>query len=319
MKRNFLLAVAAGCLISMSANAQTPAPNGGKPAGDSTKSSAPKKPSVADKTKGAKKHAGLFTIYQDTVTGSLQMYVRKDQLGKEFIYQSFSLNGPTSLFLHQSMHRNTAVLKIEKAFDKLEFSEVNTRFWYDKNNPVSKTEKVDKPETVLYIDKYSVEDADGYLVNVDQVFLSENMDPVKPIIPPGPNAMFMFNLGSLNPMKSKYVDVRSYPSNSDIIVDLNYDNPNAFVSGGTDITDPRYIRVRMQHSFIEMPKNSFMPRQDDPRVGYFMQEVNNQTSINTVNFKDMINRWNLQKKDPDAALSEPVEPIVWWVENTTPL
>lgn len=318
MKQNFLLAVAAGCLISLSANAQTPAPNGAKPASDSTKSAAPKKPTVAEKTKGAKKHAGLFTIYQDTVTGSLQMYVRKDQLGKEFVYQSFSLNGPTSLFLHQSMHRNTAVFKIEKAYDKLEFSEVNTRFWYDKNNPVSKTEKVDKPETVLYTDKYSVEDADGYLISVDQLFLSDKMDPVKPVIPPGPNSMFMFNLGGLNPAKSKYVNVRSYPNNSDIVVDLNYDNPNAFVSGGTDITDPRYIRVRMQHSFIEMPKSSFMPRQDDPRIGYFMQEVNNQTSINTVNFKDMINRWNLVKKDPDAALSEPVEPIVWWIENTTP-
>ena len=33
----------------------------------------------------------------------------------------------------------------------------------------------------------------------------------------------------------------------------------------------------------------------------------------------MINRWNLVKKDPSAAVSEPVEPIVWWVENTTPV
>jgi hypothetical protein len=36
-------------------------------------------------------------------------------------------------------------------------------------------------------------------------------------------------------------------------------------------------------------------------------------------YKDVINRWNLVKKDPSAAISEPVEPIVWWVENTTPL
>jgi len=33
----------------------------------------------------------------------------------------------------------------------------------------------------------------------------------------------------------------------------------------------------------------------------------------------VINRWNLVKKDPNAAISEPVEPIVWWIENTTPV
>jgi hypothetical protein len=316
MKQNFLLALAAGCVISLSANAQAPTP-GARPSSDSSKTPAPKKPTVAEKTKGMKKHAGLFTLYQDTATGSLQMYVRKDQLGKDFIYQSFSISGPTALFLNQSMHRNTAVFKIDKAYDRLEFSEVNTRFWYDKNNPVSRSEKADKPEAVLYMDKFSVEDSTGYLINVDQLFLSDKMDPVKPIIT-GPAAMFSFNLGNLNPAKSKYANVRSYPNNSDIVVDLNYDNPMALNGGGNDITDARYIRVRMQHSFLEMPKNDFRSRSDDPRVGYFSQEMNNQTSINTVNFKDVINRWNLIKKDPSAALSEPVEPIVWWIENTTP-
>ncbi len=317
MKQNFLLALAAGCVLSLSVNAQAPT-TGAKPGGDSSKTAGPKKPTLAEKTKGMKKHAGLFTLYQDTTTGSLQMYVKKDQLGKEFIYQSFSISGPTSLFLHQSMHRQTAVFKIERAYDKLEFSEVNTRFWYDQNNPVSKTANVDKPETVLFIDKFSVEDSAGYLISVDPLFLSDKMDPVKPVMAPSPMSFMMFNLGNLNPTKSKYANVRSYPNNSDVVVDLNYDNPNAIVSGGNDITDPRYIRVRMQHSFLEMPNSDYRSRQDDPRVGYFSQERNNQTSIHTVNYKDMINRWNLVKKDPSAALSEPVEPIVWWIENTTP-
>ena len=36
-------------------------------------------------------------------------------------------------------------------------------------------------------------------------------------------------------------------------------------------------------------------------------------------YHDLIHRWNLVKKDPSATLSEPVEPITWWVENTTPV
>ncbi|WP_235954309.1 zinc-dependent metalloprotease [Limnovirga soli] len=289
-----------------------------KPATDSVKAAPKKAPSVEDKTKSSKKLDGFFTLYQDTATGSVQLYIKKDQLQKEFIYQSFSINGPTSLFLNQSMHRVTLVLQVKKAFDKLEFSIVNTDFYYDKNNPVSKTANVDKPEAVFYADKIQVEDSTGYLVNGDGLFISDKLDPVKPVMAPSQFSAFIFNLGGLNPGKSKYAEIRSFPDNTDVVVDLAYDNPNALASGGLDITDPRYVRVRMQHSFIAMPKNDFRARRDDPRVGYFMQQRNDQTSISPVPYKDMINRWNLVKKDPSAALSEPVEPIVYWVENTTP-
>jgi hypothetical protein len=286
------------------------------PAADTTKT---KKPAgITDKVKSSRKIDGLFTVYQDTTTGTIQLYVKKNQLGKEYIYQSFSISGPNTLFLNQSMHRITLVFKIKKAFDKLEFSRVNTRFWYDPKNPVSKTAEVDKPEAVFLVEKTVGEDADGYLVNADGLFISEKLDPVKPIIPPGPAASAIFNLGSLNPAKSRYSNVRSFPNNTDVIVDLAYDNPTPFNSGTNDITDARYVRVRMQHSLIEMPQNDFRPRRDDPRVGYFMLQINDQTSISPVPYKDIINRWYLKKKDPNAALSEPVEPIVYWIENTTP-
>lgn len=284
-----------------------------------TAKAAPKKPSLADKTKGQTKNAGLFTLFQDTTTGSVQMYIRKDQIGKEFIYQSFSISGPTTLFLNQSMHRSNLVFKIKKAYDKLEFSIVNTGLYYDKNNPISKTADVDKPEAVFFSDKYVVEDSLGYLVSADGLFLSEKLDAVKPNMPPGPMSSMIFNLGMLNTSKSKYAQLRSFADNTDVVVDLSYDNPNILASGGADIADPRYVRVRMQHSFIAMPNNNFVPRKDDPRIGYFTQEVNDQTSISPVPYKDMINRWHLVKKDPTAAISDPIEPLVYWIENTTPL
>ncbi|MBC8052067.1 MAG: zinc-dependent metalloprotease [Sphingobacteriaceae bacterium] len=278
-----------------------------------------KKATLAEKIKSSKKIEGLLTIYQDTITGSVQLYIKKSQLGKEFVYQSFSLNGPTRLYLNQSMHRSTSVIKIVKAFDKLEFQEVNTSFYYDKNNAVSKTAGVDVPETVVLSEKFSVEDAGGYLVNADALFISDKLDPVKPLTPVGAPPTAFFNLGSLNTAKSKYYKVKSFPDNTDIQVDLAYDNPAPYNGGGNDITDARYVRVRMQHSFIEVPENNFKPRLDDPRIGYFTQQVNNLTSVDPVNYRDIIHRWNLVKKDPAAALSEPVEPILWWIENTTPL
>lgn len=311
-----MLAITGGIITSSQAqNGAKPA--GAPPAADTAK---PKKANpVADKVKSSRKIDGLLTVYQDTTTGSIQLYVKKNQLGKEFIYQSFSISGPTSLFLNQNMIRTTWVFKMKKAYDRIEFSQVNTNFWYDKNNAVSKAANVDVPEAVFYSDKVGAEDSSGYLINADGLFLSEKLDQVKPLLPPGLPPGAVFNLGGLNAAKSKYSNIRSFPNNTDITVDLAYDNPAPFNGGGKDITDARYVRVRMQHSFIEMPNNDFRPRRDDPRVGYFNQEIDNLTSVKPVNFKDIINRWYLKKKDPAAAVSEPVEPITYWIENTTPV
>ena len=320
MNKKPLLLMACVCTMA-TGYAQKKAVAPPTPAHLSADTAKPKKAAnpLADKTKSSKKTDGLFAVYQDTANGSMQLYVRKDQLGKEYIYQSFSLNGPTSMFLHQSMHRATFAFRVQKAFDKLEFSRVNTNFYYDPANPVSKTKDVDKPEAVFMVEKVIAEDTAGYLIAADGMFLSEKLDPVKPSTPPGMSMFPVFSLGQLNPTKSKYASVRSFPNNTDIVVDLAYDNPNAFVSGGPDVTDPRYVRVRLQHSLIEMPKNDYAPRRDDPRVGFFGQQVTDQTSTKVTPFRDKINRWNLVKKDPSAALSEPVEPIVFWIENTTPL
>jgi hypothetical protein len=288
------------------------------PAADTAKKTPPK-PGLTEKTKSSKKVEGLLTIYQDTATGSVQLYIRKDQLGKEFIYQSFSMGGPAQLFLNQNMIRTTWVFKIQKAFDRIEFAQMNTSFYYDPANPISKAANVDVAEAVFYSDKVGAEDSTGYLINADGLFLSDKLDPIKPSIPPNIPPTAIFNLGNLNPSKSKYDKIRSFPKNTDVVVDLAFDNPMPMNFGGKDITDARYNRIRFQHSFLEMPENNYSPRRDDPRVGFFTQEIDDQTSKSVTPYHDLINRWNLKKKDPSAAISEPVEPIVWWVENTTPV
>lgn len=322
MKKTIWL-LSAALVLSVATQAQRddkkPAPAPPPAAADTVKKAAPPpKPGVADKTKGHRKSAGLFTVYQDTTTGSTQLYIRKDQLNKEFIYQSFSLGGSTGLFLNQSMHRSTFIFKVRKVFDKLEFATQNTNFFYDPNNPVSKSANVDAPEAVFLSEKVAIEDSLGFLIASDGLFVGDKLDPVKPLMPPGLPPTAVFNLGGLNPTKSRVLAVRSYPNNTDVIVDLAYDNPMPFNQGGKDVTDARFNKVKLQHSFLEVPQNDFRGRRDDPRLGYFSSEIDDLTSLSATPFKDVINRWHLVKKDPSAAVSEPVEPIVWWVENTTP-
>src|SRR6187200_2310299 len=104
-----LLLLAVGVFVGLCSFSQNNPPANPAAKTDTTKKAPPPpaKPTVAEKVKSSKKTDGLFTLYQDTATGSVQMYVKKNQLGKEYIYQSFSINGPNQLYLNQSMHRAT--------------------------------------------------------------------------------------------------------------------------------------------------------------------------------------------------------------------
>lgn len=319
LSKSYLLCMLV-CILSVGASAQVKKPATTPKPKTPIDSAAAKRDSlwkVAIKDK--KKVDGLFTLYQDTTTGSVQLYIRKDQLGKEFIYQSFSLGGPGSLFLNQNMLRETWVFKVRKTYNRLDFMRCNTNFYYDPSNAVSKAANVDVSDAVFYADKVAAEDSLGYLVNADNLFISDKLDPVKPNLPPNLPPGAVFNLGGFVADKSGYEKIRSFPENTDVIVSLAYDNPAPMNYGDKSITDARYVRVKMQHSFIAMPDDDYKPRFDDPRVGFFTQEQDDMTSTKATPYHDMINRWNLVKKDPNAALSEPVKPIVWWVENTTPV
>ena len=67
-----------------------------------------------------------------------------------------------------------------------------------------------------------------------------------------------------------------------------------------------------------MPDDQFEPRVADQRVGYFSQRVTDMSTYDNYPQRDLINKWRLIKKDPTAELSEPVEPIVFWVDKATP-
>lgn len=278
-----------------------------------------KKVLVADKVKSCTKVDGLFTLYQDTATGSLKMLVKPEQLDKEFIYQSFSLGGPPSLFLNQNMIRITWVFSVKKVYDKIEFQQENTAFYYNPDKAISKAKNADVSVAKFYSTSIVAKDSTGYLIDVDDLFLSQNMDPVKPNYSNLPPGIKIFNLGNLNKSKSSYLKLRSFPNNTDVVVSLTFDNPTPTANGSSHVTDARYVEVKMQYSFLEMPDNDYKPRFDDPRVGYFMDQLEDVSTYEYPNYHDHIHRWNLVKKDPNAALSEPVKPIVWWVENTTPV
>jgi len=77
--------------------------------------------------------------------------------------------------------------------------------------------------------------------------------------------------------------------------------------------------VTVHYSFSKLPDNPMQPRLADDRTGYFLTAVKDFTRDTEDNYwRRYVNRWRLEKKDPAAAMSEPVKPIVYYIDHTIP-
>jgi hypothetical protein len=83
--------------------------------------------------------------------------------------------------------------------------------------------------------------------------------------------------------------------------------------------DPRSLFVGFQYNFMKLPQQPMPARAADPRIGHFTTSRINYTEDLTAKPRSyFVTRWRLEKKDPAAAVSEPVEPIVYWLDKNIP-
>lgn len=278
---------------------------------------APKK--LEDVIKTCSKYSGLFTFYQDSLSGASYLQIDDSHLNKEYIYFSQFSNGVLEAWSFRGSYNQAMVFRINKYYNRIEFVFQNTTSYFDPNHPVSRAADANMSNSTLASLKITAQNdkKNTYLVDADQLFLRELFLQVKPPMFPGQRPDD-FTLGELDKDKTKILHIRSYPANTDLEVEYTYTKNNTLNWGSRAIADGRYVSVKVYHSLIEMPQNDYQPLFDDPRIGYFIEEVSDMTTLNTINYRDLVHRWHLKKKDPSAALSEPVEPITWWIENTTP-
>lgn len=284
---------------------------------------AEKETTIRALTENSDRYEGLFTVFVDRETGATRMLLEADQLGAEFIYVATVIDAPTITGQFRGNlgeWTKNGVIRLRRHFDRVEFVEQNVNFYFDPGNPLSRASGANISPAVIAIAKIEAEDDDTgrILIDVAPAFLSEAFVQLKPSPDPNGGAAPRFDMGNLSEEKTRLTHWRSYPENVDIQVEYVYENPAPVVEGGDDVTDSRYISVKLQHSLIAMPGNGFQPRAYDPRVGYYFVRVTDLTSDAAAPWLDYINRWDLRKKEPGAAVSEPIEPIVFWIENTTP-
>jgi hypothetical protein len=132
----------------------------------------------------------------------------------------------------------------------------------------------------------------------------------------------------MDPTRSYIERVTPYPQNIEVEATHTYSKvtapsglaavpqlPNPFASG----MRPGSATVVLHHSMVKLPEHPMMPRLFDERVGYFsVRQLDYGRDEQRAPKRTYITRWRLEKKDPTAELSEPVKPIVFYIDAATP-
>ena len=291
---------------------------GGAPAAEAA---APDKPYGDWKklTKDAEVMKGFFTLYRKRE--NLYMEITPAQLGTPILGVFSLASGMGSNFILGGMPvsiytgRDDRMLVFERQGDYIAVIEKNMRFLPTGDAGTDRANELSYANSVLTKLKVeSVNDSTkAVLVDFAPFVVSDVSDMGESIH----NAIqkpvrFAKEQSSLG-------KVKDFPENIEIEAALTYAPGDRTNLNLDTISDERYIPLVLHYSFSKLPEHPMTPRIADNRVGFFVNAYKDFAKDHNENFwVRYVNKWRLEKKDPTAAMSEPVKPIVYYVDRTVP-
>lgn len=316
--------IAAAIVVALLAGAVEPASAGSNHAMDvRLKERGPKNAEQAKKgdekpfaelTKGKVKIEGLFTFYRDTTDNSVLMAIKPEQYGVIYLLGESRTTGDGAYFDASSMGQTSPVY-LKRVGKSVMLMEDNPRFRADSTSTLHKAVEAAASDGLLgtsVVKSLPHDSTKAVLVDPASFFL---VDPVNASFylsgPGGPGISF--------DQKNSFFDaVQSFPLNSEISVKLHYRTNQPQFEVDT-WQNPYSFFSTYNYSLSMLPKSDYVPRLADDRVGNFLDLHQDYSDLTRETpYVRYVKRWNLKKKDPAAHVSEPVEPIVFWIENTVP-
>ena len=263
---------------------------------------------------------GYLKVYTDEDNVNYFLKLDDTDLDKQFLYFAYIMNAPQGSTLTGGLPSDGKVLEF-RSFqkDNIGLYQINTSYINGDDNNIGRSTITNITEAFIEKFKPIARSEDSVLISVNKFLMSEKIEAIS-YVPSEYREYISVDYGRPDPSKTFINKVLNNKTNTAVEVTFGYVNkmPNSDAYSVSAVTDPRYLSITGRHIFIKMPDDEFEPRVNDHRVGYFVNKSTDLTSYeNFPNFA-LINKWRLIKKDPEAQLSEPVEPIVYWVENTTP-
>jgi hypothetical protein len=279
-------------------------------------SDSPQTPTIAERTAGAQKLAGYFNLYWDAKQGKLWLEI--DKWGTEFLYQSGLTAGIGSndIGLDRGQLGATRVVRFERSGPKVLLMEENLGYRAVSNDADERRAVHESfAESALWGFKVEAEEKDHALVDATDFFLRDAHRV--------PEVLRRTKQGAYKLDASRcaiYLPAtKNFPLNTEVETTLTFagDEPGSWVHEVTPSADS--ITVREHHSFVQLPPAGYKPRAYDPRSSFFgIGYMDYATPISEPIVKRFIARHRLDKKDPKAAMSEPVQPITYYLDRGAP-
>jgi len=269
-----------------------------------------------EKSKSFQKYDGFYDFYYDV--DSDKIYLEIDELQKPFLYV-YSLSngiGSNDIGLDRGQLGNEQVVYFKKAGNKLLLIQPNLKYRALTDNGLEK-KSVEQAfaKSVLFGFKIVEESTGKYIIDISD-FLIQDVHGVAKRLKQTKQGTY-----TLDKSKSAMAleRIKAFPKNVEFDVTLTFkgDSKGNFIRSVTP--NPNLVTVAQHHSFIELPDSNYKERVFDPRSGsYLFSYYDYAAPVQESILKRFITRHRLSKKNPEAEVSEAVEPIIYYLDNGTP-
>jgi len=257
--------------------------------------------------KDCEKIEGLFTLYKNAE--HLYAEIRPDQFNQPLLVPVMIARGLAQA--GNPVGDEEMVLVLKRVGERVQVIRRNVHFKAPAGSSLDKAVQQNYTDSVLMalpIITVNMMRGGAPVVDFAEIFLSD---------------FAQLGLGMLDRSRSSWVKVKGYPRNMEIEVEATFGHGNMGRGGGMGggvVADPRGITVVIHYSLMKTPDPGYRPRLADDRVGHFLSASKDFSSTDPEsNFVRLINRWRLEKANPQAQLSPPKKQIIWYVEDTVPI
>ena len=273
-------------------------------------------PSIAEKTRGMDRRDGFLPVYWEASTGKVWLEIPRT--GEELIYV-VSLPagiGSNDIGLDRGQIGGERLVRFDRVGPRVLMVQPNQGYRATTQDPAElRAVEESFAQSVLWGFEVRAEEGGRVLVDATD-FVLRDAHGVIPALRRARQGDFKLDATR----SALYLpNLKAFPRNTEIEATLTFtgDNPGAWVREVTP--SPEAITVRQRHSFVALPPPGYEPRRSDPRAGFFgISYFDYATPVGEEVVQRFIARHRLEKRDPAAAVSEAVEPIVYYVDAGAP-
>ncbi|MFT5016881.1 MAG: hypothetical protein ACI92C_002611 [Neolewinella sp.] len=280
------------------------------------KEDAKKTPTIAAKTDSLQKMDGYFDFWYSDDEGKI--YLQIERMDEEFLYvNSLAAGlGSNDIGLDRNQLGDTRVVSFHRVGPKVMLKQRNLDYRAMSDNPdeVASVRDAFAQSTIAGF-KVVAKTGDVVLIDLTPMLLSDAHGVVARLKSKKQGTYKMDADRS-----AVYLDkTKNFPKNSEFEASLTFAGEATGNQLRSVTPTSGAFTLRTHHSFVELPDDNYTPRQFDPRSGYNSRSyADYATPIDQPLVKRVIPRHRLEKKDPLAKMSEPVEPIIYYLDRGAP-